>query len=513
LDRGSSFLAEKGMLGHKIIGLLKSFTWEEILKFDDFLSSPYYNKNKKLLILYRELVKFYPDFESDEFNKESIYRNVYKTERYNDSTFRNLAARLLKLAQTFILTEYHNEDKVNSMIHLTSALFNRDQNELFQLTSKRISLTLDQTKEIDFNYLFNKFQHERNQYNFNIVNDKLIQKKKIYPPIEKLTNSSTYLTIYFITEIICQYLNYIVYSEKFNSPTHNYLRAILDSLNMDEIYREIRGKNDCDFILNIYINLYKMFSEPGQHANFFKYKALIDENSRSLSGDEIAFHYSKLISYCILQRERTYEDVDYNTELFELYESSLKNKYYKSAKYPYLSPALYRDILLFGLNLKKFDWVKDFIDKFSSEVHPNEIKSIYNFGRAFYNFELGNFSDSLDFVNKISIDHFIYKYDLKNLRLRIFYELDYTEEALYITHSYKEFLRNNDLLSDGRKKRYRNFIKYYEKLVFIKTGNNKDVDFFKYEISNNPELQYKDWFLKKIDELTSKGNFPGRNIS
>jgi hypothetical protein len=488
---------------YKIIGMLKSFTDEEIFRFRDFLSSPYYNKNKKLLTLYNELLKYYPEFSSESLNKNNLFRSIYRDEDYNDSTFRNLAAQLLNLGQKFLLAELCSTDKLNSSIHLMSALFNRNQNELFRINSKKIASLLDNPKKIDFNYLYNKYQFERNLFNFNIATDKIIQEKKIYPPIEKLNNSGIYLTIYFLTEIICQYINFHVYSEKYNTKqTHDFLNLILNSLDIDVIYDQIKGKNDCDFILKIYIMLYKTFSEPEAETNFRQYKELVIKHAESLSDDEISFHYYKLISYCILKINSKEGKYDFDIELFDLYQVLLEKKYYKNQKFSYLPPALYRDILLFALKLKKFDWVRDFIRDYSNEVHPDEVQNMFSYGQAFYYYETKDYNSSLNFINKISVDYFIYKYDIKNLLLKIFYELGYTEEALSMTHSYKEFLRNNKFLSEKRKRRHKNFVKYLERLILIKSGSyTEDVGYLRHEIKNKNDITYKNWFLEKLDEF------------
>lgn len=490
------------MYRHKIIGLLKSFSADEMIRFREFISSPYFNKNKKIIVLFDELFKHHPHFSSVDLDKKFIFKQIYPNLEFNDSTFRNLAAKLLNLGQNFILNEYSSDNNLTTLVHLTSALLNRGQNELYKINSKRLSTHLNDTKEIDFNFLYSKYLFERNQFNYTILNDKIIQKKKTSKQIESLTKSGNYLTIYYITEIICLYLNYFIYSDKYNLKDHDYLKRVLENLNFDALYIELKEKCDCSFILKMYILLYKSFSQSKKVEYYFEYKNFLISHSGFLSRDEISFHYSKLISYCILKRNSNDNTFNSEKELFNLYENILNQKFYKNERYPYLPTSLFRDILLLSLSIEKFDWAYSFIKVYSKEVAEKEEVNIYNFGMAFFHYGKGNFITSLDFINKISIDHFIYKYDIKNLSLKIFYELDYTEEALCLIHSYKEFLRNNDFMPDERKKKHKNYIKYLEKLILIKSGNYvTDLDYLKYEVNKKKNILYKNWFNSKIDEL------------
>ncbi len=121
---------------------------------------------------------------------------------------------------------------------------------------------------------------------------------------------------------------------------------------------------------------------------------------------------------------------------------------------------------------------------------------------AFYYFSLEKFERSLEYINKIKLDYFIYKYDVKNLMLKLYFELGYDEEAISMIHSYRELLRKDVFLTDSRKLRNRNFIKYLRKLIILKIDNNiKDIENIKIDLQNINEIRYKRWLISKVDEI------------
>ncbi|MCI0715552.1 MAG: hypothetical protein L0Y77_04425, partial [Chlorobi bacterium] len=145
------------------------------------------------------------------------------------------------------------------------------------------------------------------------------------------------------------------------------------------------------------------------------------------------------------------------------------------------------------------------IDEFSSKIYPKGRINMYSFSNAFYYFELKDYSKSLNFINKIKMDYFIYKFDVKNLTLKIYYELGFYEEALSVIHSYRELLRKDEFLSEDRKLRHRNFIKYLRKLIIIKTSERlKEIEFFRQKLESVENLPYRRWIMDKVEELINR---------
>src|SRR5258706_12522044 len=140
------------MIKHNLFNLLKTFSPEEIRKFGDFISSPYFNQRTKPSVLYKLLIKFYPGFSDRNLDKKKLYKKIFNLPDYKDSSLRNLFANLMNLAEEFIAIENFRKEKFNNSNYLLEELIMRNQPALFEKNVKRINGELPKSPEIDFNY-------------------------------------------------------------------------------------------------------------------------------------------------------------------------------------------------------------------------------------------------------------------------------------------------------------------------------------------------------------------------
>jgi hypothetical protein len=224
-----------------------------------------------------------------------------------------------------------------------------------------------------------------------------------------------------------------------------------------------------------------------------------------MSKDELSFHYFCLISYLILKGNSEPDNLEISFQLFEIYKEVLEKEYYIDNKIQYLPNSLFRAVLFLAIKLKQIEWIKNFVDEYSNRAHPRSKDNMFNYGHSYYYFLIGEHFLSLDCINKINFDYFQYKYDLKILKLKIFYELDYLEETLQNIHTYREFLRVDKLLDINTKTLHKNFLCFLEKLVFFKSTNEaNDLDFIQHQLQNSDKVLYKDWLICKFNLINSQ---------
>jgi hypothetical protein len=99
---------------------------------------------------------------------------------------------------------------------------------------------------------------------------------------------------------------------------------------------------------------------------------------------------------------------------------------------------------------------------------------------------------------------------MRNLLLKVYYELGYTEEILYEIHSYLEFLRKNTMVSENRRIRFGNFAKFLEKLVLVKEQKSHfKIEYVKHQLIQAENVSFKEWLLDhycSLENSLSKGN-------
>jgi hypothetical protein len=492
------------MFKHKIFELLKSFSEDEIARFGDFIDSRCFNRSRKVFDAYKFIYAYYPGFKDDRLTRENLYRVLFKSGKYNDSSIRNVFSKLLSLGLKFLAFEKLNCDALLRNNLILEDLLRRGQSELFIKVSRESEKKASGMVEVDFDYLLNRYMLERNKFNFSFYSDKIIHKEKVFPQVESMGNAGIYLTIYFITELISEIVNVTSYAEKYNAEEvlNSTVSIILQSINKEKILGTIKGRTDKDYILELYICMLEAFTNLDKEMPYKIYKNLILKNSKRLSHDEISFHYTMLISYCILKGKlRGYPEKNTREQL-ALYNEFLAQRYFKNKKTLFLSENMYRDILLFYARLNKPDLMKNLINDFSSMLQPKAQENMKNFSYSYYYYKINEYEKSLEFIGRIKIDYFIYKYDVKSLQLRVYYERGFFEEAISLIHSFREQLRKDDFLLEARKIRLRNFINYTRRLIIYKlNGESEELESLSTEIKSEGNASYMRWLMEKLNQL------------
>jgi len=90
------------MVNSKLVKLLKTFSKQEILKFKDFVNSPYFNKNRNVINLCEEVLTYGPGFDSAGFTEENVYRKIFGNEKFDYFKIKNIISDLFSLAAEFL---------------------------------------------------------------------------------------------------------------------------------------------------------------------------------------------------------------------------------------------------------------------------------------------------------------------------------------------------------------------------------------------------------------------------
>jgi hypothetical protein len=190
-------------------------------------------------------------------------------------------------------------------------------------------------------------------------------------------------------------------------------------------------------------------------------------------------------------------------EVFKLYDMKLKlglHSELKAIRYP---STAFRDYVVVGLKLKKYKWVENFIEKYSQEL-PKEIRDeemkmayvrLYLFKKEFDN--------ALQYLNELKTSNYIYLLDASRIKLRIFYEKSYFEEAFLEVDRIKHYIKNNTKKVALSVRKYsKEFNDVYNELLKLRLNPDKEgIDFLFNNIQKTTSLVAKDWFIEKIKEM------------
>ena len=148
------------MKNTRIIEILKTFSEKEFLKFEDFVSSKYFNKHEEVTNLFLILKKYFPQFESDELAKEIVFEKIFGRKKYNDEKIRTLISNLMKLVKKFLI-QIELENKVPyANIFLLEQIRMRDQENLFDYEYGKAGNYLEENLYKEGEYYFVRYMSD-----------------------------------------------------------------------------------------------------------------------------------------------------------------------------------------------------------------------------------------------------------------------------------------------------------------------------------------------------------------
>jgi hypothetical protein len=478
------------MRNSKLIKLLKAFPETDMKKFMKYLGSSLMKESGIYVKLLKILIKYYPGFESEELTREKIYSKLYPSKAYKETVIFTITSGLYKSALEFLA---YNELQQNKK--LKGLLINQKLHKLGRTD--------------DFNKVFDSYYRELNDCPYDSSNMKIlleadqlaIQHYTLTGKYDNLKDvlerSSQNLILYFI-----EALSKLIHDINANCRDHN-----IEINNMAVIKflekTDLKNIGDENFstktkkLISIYISIIGFNYDE---ESYLKLKKNIIKNLNLLSSNEKYELLIVLTDYC---QNLINTDPYYLKELHEIHKLMIQENIVLDTNYEFMHISLFRTIIAAALRNDDCTWAENFINKYSQKLEPHLRENAHHFSSAFVQFKKGNFAEALSSAGKVKLESYFYKRDIKQLTLQCLYELNYHDELITFSDSYKHFLKNNPSLKSEDRERIFNFINYASALMNIKnkTGN-LNIQQLMDEIEKNNCVTSKQWLMEKVSELS-----------
>lgn len=480
------------LVNYKIKLLIDSLSSDEIDQFRKFISTPYYNKGRNYLPFLDKVIEIKKN--PDKLNEKELSIHI-SGKKLSDQTIRNRYSELYKLGEEFLISLWLTENKIEKEKILLKKLiqkklyspfgikyketFSEVENEKFDPSKLKI---LSELREIHAIYLI-EIDKERLIYN-----EHYEYSKQIF--------------CHFLIQIFEMGFEFIqeeIDSIKF-SP--NYIKEYLNTLNIEKIISEFKDSDILMFKLtamNYY--LYKANIGKDDEQNFFISHKIFSDHFDLINEKYKIKIFTIMINFCI--QKLNDGNTKYQLELFKLYKEKLSQDLTEDLKYKSYSFNHFRDFVFIGIAVEDYDWVENFIQKYSKllppEIRDSEVKISY----AKLDFKKGNYEKSLLNLKKFKSGHYLQYIDISLYKLCNYYELKEFEEAFLEIDKLNHYLRNNKSLPRSHYILNTNFIKFYKNLLKFQTDPGKfDTGMIKKELENVKFVSSKKWLAEKIEELS-----------
>lgn len=481
----------------KIVNVLKTFSEEEIKKFSDFLSSPYYNTNQTLTKFYNALKKFYPDFEGSGASKETLYKKLFEGEKYNDQVMRNLSSQLLKLSKEFITAETFNKDTYTKSLFLLSDLKTRDLYTLFKNDYKLLENALSKEK-VD-SELFVKMQRMEEIYT-----SFQLQRNKQLLVYDSISRSSDYLLFSSFIRLCDKYINIKINQDALNVDVENELVIqYFKCLDLKTLIKFIDEKNyrNADIIKLYY---YKMAAvlEPDNNEYYFLLKNLLVKIYATLTPFEVTTMFLSL-EY-IATYKLNHGDRSFYKELFFIHDFEVKNKINEPFLHLGIRALTFRNKVYIALRVGEIDWAENYVKQFRKYLRHDGLE-MADYAIGLIHFERGNFEDCIQALQNVKTEYSLLKVDIKYALLKCFYELGYDESVISQLNSFRHLLTSHKQITPVTHEKGINFINLMNILLKVKYDQDKaKIEELSHKLETLNLTADKTWMEKKVRDILGK---------
>ena len=485
--------------GTKLYYLLSILDKKGLKRFDRFVNSSYFNTNPTLIRLFEFVRKYHPEFPENKVSKALVSEKMFGEDpdyAYNDKRMRDLFSDLILLVERFLVAEELERKKALKLQLLADRYDALHAHDLFLYTIKRSTRDLERSELLDLQYY-------EDYWNVG-------QRVTWYPTrlsidfysVEKLLKGLDQYYLRSRIPILC------------NLFFNNYQKELpFKPLFLEEtlvFVKETVEKGEGGVALLLYHEILSWLNRADpEEDSYERMKAMFSEEWRNMAVFDVRMVGLLMINICILMSRKF--GVKYHESLWQLYGICLDSK--ALMVNDRLSETAYTNIVVLACSLKKMDWVRGFVDEFTTYLDPKVRDSVGAYSEAYLKFVVGD----LDAVGRLlnSVEFAVAEYGLRgrSLMLRMLFEEDVSKgyfgnQIMFYFDSFRKYLDRQTKVSKKTRKSYQNLIIVTRKLVRIINRKSKDWDEQIKQLfsstENMEDLALKGWLLRQIHSCLPK---------
>jgi hypothetical protein len=476
------------MLKTKLFKLLLILDKGELRDFRDFVASPYFNKNKKVIALYEFIYRFADDFENPKMSIEAASHHVFgKKENVRDELYK-LFFYILDLLQEFISQQEFKKNDQEKRHKILKFLIFKDIEPMFRSELEKMKKKSAQNPLRNEAYYYNDYRLHQLDYDYAALHKKDNQLALAMLSNQALNNSLIYNKLDFYNQLT--YHNLSINIEVSNIFDDAFMESVLNSI--DLIPEDLK----------LQANLYKMLKTPSLN--------LYESNLKDL--DKIKEHFdNNQLSYIIAYLGKILIQFNlpthiYHQKLLLLYKWRVHNNLLL-AEGGFIQPFIFRNIIVIAINTNELAYAKFIHKKYALLIYApfQEKNNMIDYSAAIIAFAEKNYEEALTKCNQIYAQHIELKLDERVLRIKIYYELAYFDLFEDSINSYRKFLSDNKKeLLEKIVTGMRNFTNFTHRIFRANVHKTTELSKLQAEIEALNFLPEKVWLLEKISEKNNR---------
>lgn len=465
------------MFNSKLVQILQTFDSKQRRAFEDFVASPYFNKQKELLQYYKYLKKLAAGgFPEAKLNRHDVFAKAFPQQAYNEKQLNYLSSQLLKLIERFIsISGFESAGILSDYYHLQYCIDHRLEKH-YQFGMKTALKKLEQSKRGDEQYFYQQYLlADLREKHFSSL------KERRYDP--GLQESANYFDQYYLFKKLYHLCAML---DRQHVVTPGY-----DTHYMEDIQRMVQDLPFESPAIRTLEQLLLSLKNPAEPRHFRQLRELLRTYGAHFSTPMLRDLYFSVINFCI--RKIRYGEKSYANELMSIYQEGIqKGVLFEDG---YLSPWTFKNLVKLGIGLKEYKWTESFIAEYAPKLPPHMQEDALHFNLADLYYALQDYPKAQIHLRQVEFSDVQYSFGAKLTLTKIYYETE-QEEALHsLLSSFKIFLQRKKLITREVKMPYLNFIRFVHKLSKARPN---ELDELRSEIQATEMLTARSWLLLQL---------------
>lgn len=474
-----------------MIKYFSKLTAEELEKFGEFVSSPYFNKSKRVTSLFTYLKSLYPEIKKEDINKEALYKHIYGNEPYNDSKARKLLSDFNEAFEKFLLQIEREKDELDDSVKLLRLLNNRGIRKRYEAVHKNIIAQLDKSFLKDDEYYYTRANIAYEDYYFNFE-----KQRHEYPPqLQERSDNFDYFFIFSKLHAFRDMMNHqsnMVKDLKFR-------RGFYDEI-ISHIEKNITNiKDNHPNIYIVYLS-FMMETNLDNEAYVKEYETYLGRNLNKIPKNRLNYYYTYLTSY-YMKKIRS-GAIEVRRNLFNIYKEMDANEFYKIDNT--INEGEFTNPTSIAIAISEYKWAENFIEKYKKDLGPGTSPDIVDLAYANIYFYRKNYSEALNQLQSVS-DKSPWNYiNSKFLLSKIYYEKRDFVQIEYILDNLIHYANRNKMINKAEIDAVEKFSAVMKKIVKCVNKPNEVFVLKKQTDKDKTFIPSRLWLYEKMDEIINK---------
>jgi hypothetical protein len=466
------------MLDSKLLKIYLSLSKEEHRLLSKWITSPIANVHEDV----RKIISFLDSrkaFSAVTLQKSRAFSYLYPKNRvYDDLRLRHVMSLCTQTLEDFLAYSYFIKNRNEQQIALAKNLQQHQLLEQAQVVFDKIKNTQQRQAKLDAMFYLESIQLEIEQFKLLSQNsrDKSFNLQQISDTIHQYTTAE--ILKYTCISITHQNVSNQQYSFAF-------LPFILEQIEAEKL--------SFTPAIEIYYYAYKTLTNTNENSYFKKCVEAVYKYESCFTEHELKDIFLLCINHCI--KKLNSSELLFAETAYRLYLHSLDKKYLLDNNE--LSRFTFTNVVFIGLKLKDFKGVEDFIEAYGEYLNELTRENTISFNKARLYFTQKNYKKTMPILLSIEYSDTLWNLAAKFMLVKIYFESKEYEALVGLLNTFKVYLFRQKKIG-YHKERYKNIIKFSEKLYAnIDVSKSKKLK-LKHEIEQVADLPDKEWFLEML---------------